>query len=883
MALACKITSELDWTQYNITDVGIQINDNYHDYLADFTGGQGYTLVSNLWYAENITGNINYSFGSLDQNIFEGYQQKTFVGGYLKGIVIDNLSSASGNMSLTLNNQTTTSIIGPSGKVIFSNMSGWNVINTDSLAITWNTASNYNISMIGTTGAIYIAALQGYINSIVGDVGALYMTTPHISGTIESTSDSYGTLMPAIQWLDHDIVLYQDDNFSIAGPSVYDMPWQRVVWVRPYHWDDLDEVTTKMQEQIDICVSSGGADAGWKWVALNIEKNANDVPNNEDSLEIYQINRGLLCKNLINNTPGADGIMVGQYINGSLAMSEDRLKRQASGYNPSGLGYTPGLYDASDFLIGSFYHSNHFLTDSSSFHQDWLNDESGNILRAYQYWGSGDVIRIAGFSTNAHTYSIKYPIGYDLMKKDVEFAMNVGFDHISFGKYSYYPWTVYRKWNWNWSFLKLMSEYNTLPEQINVSNSSPSVKTIHGTTVIADGSTTGTIYNNIDYTLEDGITSDNSWIHMTNSKLTAGGRVAGGWVSTRHIDDTTAWIDNADNIENYITFKRYGATDTTRVNWEIMQFIGEESGPNEWIVRKQGSVSAASNENVIKVPVYDIAESGKVCVFITAQGLNRTATSFYSQNLWTSYLAESGSDFTADFTRLNGSSDSSDPGTVSYAVVEFNGSSWRDVQRISWTMNQVNGYYISTTADGNWGGYKYGNYYYKTFPNDILDTNKAFLHTQFRFLDGASASGSNFCNLGVAIQLLREDAFTIRLYDSGVAHLQNPVVWIVEHTGIEDFNQEMLTEQITMWKPYYGPPETEEISYDYELTTFRSNGDDVSLIGFSSNSASRNEWQNANCDNFSIIGNTGIRMTLSEMGTARWFSCNVVQWPREDL
>lgn len=171
MALACKITSELDWTQYNITDVGIQINDNYHDYLADFTGGKGYTLVDNLWYAENITGNINYSFGSLDQNIFEGCQARSFVSGLIKGIVIDNSSAASGDMSLTLNNKTTTSIISPSGKLILGNMNGWNIIDTDSLVITWNSISNYNISIIGNSPySCYISGIGSIFGTISGSL-----------------------------------------------------------------------------------------------------------------------------------------------------------------------------------------------------------------------------------------------------------------------------------------------------------------------------------------------------------------------------------------------------------------------------------------------------------------------------------------------------------------------------------------------------------------------------------------------------------------------------------------------------------------------------------------------------------------------------------------
>ena len=150
---------------------------------------------------------------------------------------------------------------------------------------------------------------------------------------------------------------------------------------------------------------------------------------------------------------------------------------------------------------------------------------------------------------------------------------------------------------------------------------------------------------------------------------------AGSPTNTGNADDVTVYISNPWNIENSITFTRPGtAADTTRVNWEIIEYVGAPGGDNEMIVRQQQTATyLTANATVNSPTVSGIVDDTKVAVFVTGQ-LNPDTATNYPYGLSTAAW-NAGSD-TVTFTRGATGNTSG----LSYSVVEFVGSNWK-VQR----------------------------------------------------------------------------------------------------------------------------------------------------------------------------------------------------------
>ncbi|MFW9880805.1 MAG: hypothetical protein ACFFG0_47695, partial [Candidatus Thorarchaeota archaeon] len=249
-------------------------------------------------------------------------------------------------------------------------------------------------------------------------------------------------------------------------------------------------------------------------------------------------------------------------------------------------------------------------------------------------------------------------------------------------------------------------------------------KVISGTTVISSGQTTITITEGTDYTLESGVNSSSAFIRITNTRLTGMGTTSGG--GNQNNDDFCVWIQNPGNINTSITFERTGIDNDDRVTWEILQYIGPEGGANEFIVRNVGTATCSgTTQTVDGSTISTISDSDKIAIFITGQKAVDTGTGNWHESLFTAELINvGGGDYKSQFKR--GNSVSSDDG-VSYAVIEFTGSNWRDVQRLEistecsteWTTSNYNTAYTDVTIQSEGGV-------------DLLNYSRAFMHQQFR-------------------------------------------------------------------------------------------------------------------------------------------------------
>jgi len=306
--------------------------------------------------------------------------------------------------------------------------------------------------------------------------------------------------------------------------------------------------------------------------------------------------------------------------------------------------------------------------------------------------------------------------------------------------------------------------------------SGPDFKILRGTTVIAAASNTATISEGTHYTLESGVTINDAFIRITNTRLTGMGLTSGG--GTQILYDFTVRIDNPENLLTSIDFRREGTTNDCRVEWEIIQYIGPASGANEIIVRGVGDVSTTGS-TVDGTTLSNISNNAKVCVFITGQGTNSTTSGRWQTSLFTAALVADASDWKPQFTR----GEAADTGYVSYAVVEFTGSNWRDVQRAEFTSQAHGATAWDTTNTTNSGTY--------SIPTALLDASKAFLHCQFRYDTAISSSGLD--DAGENVELTTSlTQFTTRRKTATDETLKTNVVWVMETLNLSpQFQQRM--------------------------------------------------------------------------------------------
>ncbi len=179
-----------------------------------------------------------------------------------------------------------------------------------------------------------------------------------------------------------------------------------------------------------------------------------------------------------------------------------------------------------------------------------------------------------------------------------------------------------------------------------------------------------TLVAGVDYTAPSASTS--AFVRITNSHYTGAGDSSTG--GTQNSDDVTAYISNPSNIMTSFTIQRPATAiaTTTRVSWEIIEFIGAPGSDNEMIVRSQTSVTYGTTAIVATgTAVSGITDDSDVVVFITGQLNPDTGTANYN-------TGQSTSEWYAPtdvpvFRRDNAGTDAS---IVSYAVVEFKGPNW---------------------------------------------------------------------------------------------------------------------------------------------------------------------------------------------------------------
>ncbi|KKN31414.1 hypothetical protein LCGC14_0824170, partial [marine sediment metagenome] len=382
-------------------------------------------------------------------------------------------------------------------------------------------------------------------------------------------------------------------------------------------------------------------------------------------------------------------------------------------------------------------------------------------------------------------------------------------------------------------------------------------KVIRGTSIISDTATTVIITEGVDYTLESGQDKTSAFIRLTNTRLTGMGKTSGG--GNQNHENWAVRVQNPGNIATSITFERDGTTSDSRVTWEILQYIGVDGGDNEIIVTDVGTTTASGTTNYIDgTSLSNITNTNKVAIFITGQYAVSASRSNVQYALFTSELFGSGP-YTPRFTRSQ--SVASNDG-VSYAVVEFTGSNWADVQRLdistesttAWTTSNYATAYVDVSITSE-GGRALTNY------------SRAFLIQQFR----TTTDPTGLDDAGDNVELISDTQLRIR--QSATSGTRNKVVYIIEN--LQSSGTTMSVEHGMFYDSTTSG--SEERSWTQTINTVLDI-DTTSVFAQVSVDGSGTAFSKGAID-YRLTSTSQITFTESDAGQERVITYDVIQWP----
>ena len=269
-------------------------------------------------------------------------------------------------------------------------------------------------------------------------------------------------------------------------------------------------------------------------------------------------------------------------------------------------------------------------------------------------------------------------------------------------------------------------------------------------------STTLTLTAGVDYTAPASNTA--AFVRITDTSMTGAGSDTLG--ATRNPEDLFAYIEGGNNLTSSFSIVRPPtATDNTRVQWEIIEYVGIAGADNEFIVRDAGEVTyGTTGLFATGTAVTSIDDDSDVAVFITGQYNPSSAVTNYNTG-----LSISSWDAVGDRPVFERGDADGVASRASYAVVEFTGASW-NVQRAEHTFTAAG---ITETES-------------ISAVNSLLRT---FIHTQ-------KLSGDELFNVdesGHEVWLSSIGAVSFQL-ESGSTNpgQQRSVAWVIENTQTGD-------------------------------------------------------------------------------------------------
>ena len=239
-----------------------------------------------------------------------------------------------------------------------------------------------------------------------------------------------------------------------------------------------------------------------------------------------------------------------------------------------------------------------------------------------------------------------------------------------------------------------------------------------------------------------------AFVRISNTRNTGAGDDSNG--GNQNSDDTTATISIIN--ENQIQIERPStALSNTRVAWEIIEYIGETGGENEFIIRKNGTHTFAGSGVSETESLTEVSNVSKLVGFVTGIRNPDTGRGDYEHQ-------HTSIDFDdASTVRFERGASSSDAVSVSYAIVEFVGENW-NIQRIGHTYSSAGSTETETI--------------------NSVNLSRTFIHTQKRV--GNGLNGLDEAGHEIWLSSENELSFIIQS-GAGTPSSHDSVVWVIEN------------------------------------------------------------------------------------------------------
>jgi hypothetical protein len=385
-----------------------------------------------------------------------------------------------------------------------------------------------------------------------------------------------------------------------------------------------------------------------------------------------------------------------------------------------------------------------------------------------------------------------------------------------------------------------LSAYNSYPELTTAPKRDFKVQ--RGSATVSGTSTT--LVAGTDYIAPASTSS--AFVRITNSHYTGAGHNTGN-NSAQNVRDVTARIMVNDIRSDFSVVRALAAGSNTRVDWEIIEFIGPPNTDNEIIVRSVQSLNFTSTAvRATGTPVTTVQDDSKVVVFITGVSNNNDARNYYAGQVTAEWDPVTKSPV---FRRGNAGSSVID---VSYAVVEFVGINWR-IQRVE--------HAYSVPGD------------FET--EDIEPVNslaRAFLHVQKRM--GAT---TNVVHFGHEVWLSSIGKVTFRIEPlASVAVEQTSVAWVIENTQIGV--GAMSVERTGGTTNGGGTPFTLSVSLLNSVAL-----SNASLMGNTTMAQGANTTYPRPLAGFILTNSNTYQIYRSNSGSEMTYRATIVSWPVADL
>ncbi len=340
--------------------------------------------------------------------------------------------------------------------------------------------------------------------------------------------------------------------------------------------------------------------------------------------------------------------------------------------------------------------------------------------------------------------------------------------------------------------------------------------------------------------------STRAFFRITNSHHSGAGDTSA--TAGQNVDDVTVHIDNPGNIANNIRLRRpNAATLNTRVDWEIVEFIGNPETDNEIIVRGVGTTTMNTTATSSTLTaITGIADDADVVVFITGISNDNASRNFYAAHVTSEWNAATNQ---AIFRRGNAGASNA---VISYAIVEFTGINW-NIQRVQ----------HSYAASG------------VTETESITPVNslsRTFLHTQRRM--GAT---TNVVHFGHEVWLSSIGAVSFQLETgASVAVEQTSVAWIIENL---QNGQGQLEVQRSSGTTNGGTgPLSLSISFSAPIDALNNTS-----IMANTRAAGANTTYPRPQAGFTLTSTTTYQIWRSNTGSVLTYRVEIIEWPVADL